>query len=67
VSGWQALDAEGKPTGRREVDWAVVEELDEGGCGECGWDGSLDQMQVALGVDGVPLPEIHPGQQELVP
>lgn len=77
VPGWQSMDAYLDENGRvrtepaqrgwpeREVDWnnGVVSEYDCG-CSHCGWEGRVDEL-VRLGLDGKPLPRIHPAQERL--
>ncbi len=63
IEGWQSLDATLKPTGERDVEWSTAEPDGTLGC-SCGWEGS---ELATLGIDGEPLPEIHPAQQVLVP
>jgi hypothetical protein len=73
VQGWRSideyLDAAPDP-GRddRDVDWSTAEQdgwaSPEVGCGECVWDGQRDQLQ-AIGIDGEPLPTVHPQQMEI--
>lgn len=77
VPGWQSCDAYIDSDGRRrtkaarrghparEVDWhaGVVSEHDMG-CSHCYWEGTRDEL-VQLGIDGKPLPVVHPGQETL--
>lgn len=60
-SGWEEIDAHLQPTGTREAnDWDIVEREQDGGC-TCGWEGSFSSLE-AVGIDGEPLPLIHPHQ-----
>lgn len=61
VEGWQELDADLKPVKNGDVEWSTAEHLNFG-CSECDWEGS---DLTTLGIDGRPLPEIHPHQQIL--
>jgi hypothetical protein len=44
-----------------DVDWLNAVTTGEYGCGECQWEGMRRELE-ALGIDGEPLPVIHPGQ-----
>ena len=63
VDGWQAVDADLKPTGERGVEWHDAAEDGQCGC-QCGWDGFTADLDT-LGIDGEPLPHIHAGQLEI--
>lgn len=64
VTGWRSIDSRLNPDGlSRDVDWGDV---DHNGYGcTCGWSGGKSSL-VKLGIDGEPLPEIHPDQQTLI-
>lgn len=65
LSGWRAINPDGSPGYEQDADWHFVTELSTGGC-TCGWEGSKDEMRLPpLGLDGRPLPEIHPGQETI--
>lgn len=64
VDGWRSIDETLRPTGQREVEWYDVQSEGMGGCSECNWEGALSQLE-AIGLDGEPLPEIHPDQMTL--
>lgn len=68
VSGWRSINTLLEPAGDRDVDWFDVE-LDftarpEVGC-SCGWEGSRIEF-VQIGIDGKPLPTVHPSQMKIV-
>jgi hypothetical protein len=65
VPGWRSIDQHLDPTGDRDIDWYDAERdswaSPEMGCGECGWEGTRSELS-AIGIDGKPLPVIHPNQ-----
>lgn len=66
VEGWRAIDAELNPSsdhGVNDFDWRYADPTGNVGC-MCGWEGVKSSLE-ALGVDGEPLPAIHPDQQTL--
>lgn len=69
VPGWESIDGNLKPLTRgsldREAHWSNAEADGTYGCGECNWEGGKADL-VRLGLDGLPLPKIHPGQERLV-
>lgn len=59
VPGWQRIDSFLKPHGTIETDDYNALPTGEYGCGECQWEGlNLE----SVGLDGEPLPFIHPNQ-----
>lgn len=70
VDGWEAVGDDLTPKsfkGRgpeREVSWEGARPVGTYGCGECQWEGGKGDL-VRLGIDGEPLPEVHPGQGTL--
>lgn len=67
VPGWQAVNSDLTTTGEREVDWSYATPDGSAHCGECDWEG-LDRGPHGLerlGLDGAPLPVIHPAQETL--
>lgn len=64
ASGWRGIDTHLKPTHERDTDWSIIDTMVNVGCSACDWRGQR-RMLVVLGVDGEPLPEIHPLQQTL--
>ncbi len=62
LEGWQAIGPDLKPTGERGVEWTPVYPDGTLGCSECQWEGT---ELATLGIDGEPLPVIHPQQQAL--
>lgn len=62
--GWEEVDATLTPTGKRDVGvYDVVDRYDRGGC-TCGWEGSFAALE-AVGLDGQPLPSVHPAQTQI--
>lgn len=73
VQGWRSIDEYLVPTTGQgindcDIDWGTAERDTwasmEVGCGECGWEGMRSQLQI-LGIDGKPLPTVHPQQMEI--
>lgn len=67
VPGWQAVNSDLTPAREREADWPYALPDGTAGCGECGWEG-LDRGAGGLerlGLDGCPLPVVHPRQETL--
>lgn len=62
IPGWQRIDAFLKPHGLIETDDFDAEPTGEFGCGECQWEG-WDLKNI--GLDGEPLPFIHPNQMTI--
>lgn len=69
VIGWRDVDEYGdpRPNGNHDIDddWNSPH-IGTGavGCAHCEWEGS-ERNLVQLGIDGAPLPFIHPGQETL--
>lgn len=64
VPGWRSVDEELNPidgSTHRDVEWSNVYSEDRYGCGECEWEGDMDDLQ-SLGIDGEPLPLVHQDQ-----
>lgn len=59
VPGWQRVDPFLKKTGGIETEDFDAEPTGEYGCGECQWEGFKLET---VGLDGEPLPFIHPNQ-----
>lgn len=68
VPGWRSINKHLEPEGDREVVWSDAEfdgwASAEVGCVACSWEGSRIEL-VAVGIDGNPLPIIHPSQMNL--
>jgi hypothetical protein len=70
LTGWEAVGGDLTPrsfAGRgleREVDWEAASADGMYGCGECQWEGVRAEL-VRLGIDGEPLPAVHPAQERL--
>lgn len=71
VQGWRGINAYLEPDGERDVDWNYAETDEmasrQVGCGECGWEGLRDELELAgrVGLDGKPLAIVHPDQMEI--
>lgn len=66
VPGWRSIDAHLTPatsSGDRDTDWSNAERDGTVGC-SCGWEGTREGLEV-VGLDGEPLPAVHPNQLEL--
>lgn len=63
VDGWRAIDAYLKPTGTVESMGHVISVEQQGGC-SCGWEGSFRDLEI-VGIDGEPLPTVHPDQLQI--
>jgi hypothetical protein len=64
VPGWRSINQHLDPEGDRDIDWPDAEPWGrdcEIGCVACGWEGSVAEL-VAIGIDGKPLPVVHPEQ-----
>ena len=60
-SGYYPVNDRLERTGGFESDGAYYNTTGEFGCGECSWVGSRTDFE-KLGIDGKPLPFIHPNQ-----
>lgn len=67
LEGWQAVDQHLKPEGTGyldcEANWDTVESDGQFGCA-CGWEGTKRDLE-RIGLDGEPLPTVHPQQQTI--
>jgi hypothetical protein len=69
VPGWEAVDGRLQTTYPRhgmyrDVEWSDAQPTGDYGCGECQWEGPQDELE-RLGVDGAPLPVLHPRQMRM--
>lgn len=67
VPGWRSVDENlDVLTGPsdRDADWWQAESEGTFGCGDCEWTGRRDQL-AKVGIDGNPLPFIHPQQMAI--
>jgi len=61
VPGWRSVDEHLQPTGDRDVEWHDAEPFGNYGC-SCGFGPYLIGRFEKIGVDGEPLPVVHPDQ-----
>jgi hypothetical protein len=69
VGGWRELDDKLEPKSAAEYDTCDVlagpYTTGEVGCSKCDWRGRGQDSFEAIGIDGEPLPFIHPNQLEI--
>jgi len=64
LSGYYELDEHLQRTSGAETDGAYTTPSGEYGCAECGWTGTRGDI-TKLGIDGKPLPPVHPQQTRI--